>query len=139
MYKIVRVPIKTTGVMEYREKVAAAAPKPPTTTKLIKAGSDEADVFGINQDAEIIVFDTTDESYVEALNEHNNDFVLRVAVFAIDLQWVKNDGTTAKTYEEKRAILESNGICGIQLTTIYNDITKLAKFSEVNEDFLSES
>lgn len=137
--KTVRVPIKTAGVLEFQEQMTAKAPRPPVTTKIIRAGTPEANEYGIDKDFEIVVFDHTDEAYVDALDKHNRDFIWRVAVFAIDVEWKKQDGTTVELFEDRKMILASTGISGPQLDRIYQDIIKLARFREDREDFLSGS
>lgn len=135
--KVVRVPIKTAGVLEFQEQIASEAPAPPVTRRMVKAGTDEAASFGYEQDTELITFDTTDQTYVDALDRHTKDFIWRVAVFAIDVEW-KLKGGTADSYEKKKQILQSSGISGPQLDKIYKDIIGLAQFREDREAFLSE-
>jgi len=137
--KKIRLPIKSSGVAEFQEKLAAKAPKPPTTFEMIQKGSDEGKAMGLKHHQKSIVFDLTDESYIDAMEEHNNDFTWRVAVFALDLSWKKKDGKKADSYEEKKAILQSAGLTMYQMADIMKAVNKLTMFAGEQEDFLSET
>ncbi len=134
-----RLPIKSTGVAEYQQKLSSQAPRPPAVERMIKADSDLGKALGLSRDEARMVFDATDEKFVNAQDEHNRDFAWRVAVFALDIKWTRSDGSEARTYEEKRDILKRAGITGHQIDCIYRDIQKLTKFTEEEIDFLSES
>ena len=136
--KLVKLPIRSAGVAEYQAELSQAAPRPPVTKQLIKRNSAEGKALGLPHDTICIVFDTTDEDYVNAMDKHNEDFAWRVAVFALDLDWKKADGTKAETFEEKKKILQSNGITGYQRDKIYNDVGELTRYAEKREDFLSK-
>lgn len=135
--EIIRIPIHTAGVLEHQEHISKEAPKPPVIQKTVKAGTDEAAELGIDEDALKMVFDTTDEAYVTAYNEHFKDYVYRTAVFAMDIEWEKADGSPAESFEEKKKILFSCGISGPQLDQIYGDIINLSRFQAGRIDFLS--
>jgi hypothetical protein len=137
--ELFKLPIKTNGVAEYQEKIASQAPRPPSTMEFVKADSAEGRALGLTKDALQRVFDLTDEAYVKAINAHNDEFNWRVAVYGLDIEWKKADGRLAETYEEKKAILASNGITGPQLTKIFFDIGELSRFAMEREDFLSAS
>ena len=137
--KKIRLPIKSSGVAEFREKLAAKAPRPPTTFEMIRKGSEEGRALGLKHHQKAIVFDLTDEAYIDAMEKHNQDFTWRVAVFALDLSWKKKDGTIAETYEEKKKMLQDAGLTGFQLADFMNAVNELTQFSEEQEDFLSDS
>ena len=136
---LIRLPIKSAGVAEFQLELSNKAPRPPITKQFVKRGSKEGQALGLPHDTIVQVFDTTDEQYTDALEKHNEDFAWRVAVFALDLSWKKADGTEATTFEDKKKILQSNGITGHQRDKIYRDVGDLTKYAEDREDFLSES
>jgi hypothetical protein len=138
MSKTIRIPIKTAGVLAYEQEIAASAPQPPITRRIVRAGSDEAKEFGYSKDTELITYDLTDENYVDAMAEHNKDFVYRVAICAMDIEWKMKAGE-ADSFEKKKQILQSSGISGPQLDKIYSDVLGLARHREDREDFLSAS
>lgn len=131
-----KLPIKSTGVAEFMERLGDKAPRPPVTFEFIKKNSPEGREMGLTHDRKVAVFDATDEKYVDALNHHNQEFSWQVAVFALDLKWVRKDGTEASTYEEKKQILRSNGITGHQINQIFDDVKALTAFEEGERDFL---
>lgn len=133
----IRLPIKSRGVAEYQEKLAAKAPKPSTTFEFIKKGSAEGRELGLKHDQKVIVFDLTDEAYIDAKEKHDEDFGWRIAVFALDLKWKKKDGTIITAYEEKKAILQAAGLTGYQSNDIMKAVNELTMFTEGQEDFLS--
>ena len=95
--------------------------------------------MGLAHNQMTIVFDTTDETYVDELNRHNQDFGWQVAVFALDLTWKMTDGSTAETHDHKMKVLKSNGITDHQINKIYQDVQELTQFAEDRKDFLSEN
>ena len=133
----IKLPIRSHGVSEFQEKLAARAPKPPTTFEMIRKGSDEGKAMGLKHHQKAIVFDLTDETYIDAKEKHDQDFTWRVAVFALDLSWKKKDGKKADSYEEKRYILQSAGLTMYQMGDIMKAVNELTMFAEGQEDFLS--
>lgn len=134
-----KIPIKSTGVAEYQEQLADLAPRPPVTKELIKKDSPEGRSLGLPHDKICLVYDNTDEKYIDKLNEHNQDFLWRVVVFALDMDLKVKGGAIAETYEDKKRILQSNGITGHQVDKIFKDVQDLTKFAEDREDFLPGS
>lgn len=134
-----RLPIKSTGLTEYQETLTARAPRPPTKKELIKKGSDDGKALGLPHDQMVIMFDLTDEGYIDRQQKHIEDFNWRVAVFALDVTWTKKDGSIAESYEDKKLILQSNRITGHQINKIFSDVQALTQFAEDREDFLSGS
>ena len=134
-----KLPIKSTGVAEFQEKLSGKAPKPPRTFERIKKDSDEGRKMGLKHDQMMTVFDVTDDEYVNALEKHTQEFLWQIAIFALDLKWKKADGNEAKTFDEKKEILKSNGITGHHIDKIYNDVILLTQFAEDRQDFLSKN
>lgn len=138
--EFLKLPIKSTGVAEYQEKLSQKAPRPPVTFEMAKKGSKEALELGINHHVKICVFDRTDDAYIDELNTHVDEFNWRVVIFALDLSWKKSDGTTeATTFDEKKKVLQSNGITGHHIDKIFKDVQALTDYAEDRQDFLSES
>lgn len=133
------VPIKSAGVHEYMEQLEGRAPRPPVIRETVKADSKEGKALGLTEDMVVQVFDNTDEDYVNALNEHNRDFTWRVIAFAIDIDWEMSDGSTAETFEQKKKILQDNGITWNQVQKIAKDVRSLTEFEEDRIDFLPVS
>jgi len=136
--ELVELPIKSTGVAEYQEKLRSDAPKPPVRKELIKKNSKEGKELGIPHDRMLQVFDTTDEAYIDKLGKHEQDFIWQVIVFALDIIWKKKDGSTVNTFDEKRAILKSTGITSAHSEQIFKDVQGLTQIAEGEEDFLSD-
>ena len=137
--KMIELPIKSTGVSEYMEELEGKAPRPPVVKRVIKKGSKEGKELGLGHDKMLQVFDETDETYVDALNQHSQDFSWRVCIFALDLKWTKKDKSEGKSFEEKKEILKSNGITYHHTNQILKDVQSLTRIQEDGEDFLSEN
>ena len=134
-----KLPIKSTGVAEYREKLSGQAPRPPVKHEVIKAASLEGQLLGLKKDALRTVFDATDETYIDRLDKHNREFTWKVAVFALDLEWKRKDGSAVESFEEKKQILQANGISMNQINQIFRDVKALTTLKGDQEDFLPES
>jgi len=134
--KFIELPIKSTGVSEYMEQLSGKAPRPPVIKRLIKKGSKEGKEIGLPHDKLMQVFDNTDETYIDALERHNQDFSWRVCIFALDLKWKKKDGSEVTGFDDKREILKSNGITLNHTNQIFKDVQKLTQTQEDGEDFL---
>ena len=134
----IKLPIKSTGVAEYQNKLRGDAPKPPVRKELIKKSSKEGKDLGLVHDKLMQVFDNTDETYINALEKHEQNFIWQVIIFALDVAWKKKDGSTATTFNEKKEILKSTGITNIHSEQIFKDVKGLTKIAEDEEDFLLE-
>ena len=137
--KPLKIPIKSTGVAEYQEELSQKAPRPPVVKEFIKKGSPEGRALGLPHDQITLVFDTTDEKYINAQEKHLQDFTWRVAAFAIDASLKMADGNVAESVDDKIKVLKSNRITGHHIDQIVEDVRALTKWSEDREDFLSES
>lgn len=137
--KKLRLPIKSTGVAEFQEELSGKAPKPPRTFERIKKDSPEGRKMGLKHDQMMTVFDTADESYIDALEKHNQEFLWQIAIFALDIKWTSTGGGEAKTFEEKKEVLRTNGITGHHIDRIYEDVILLTQFEEDRQDFLSKN
>jgi len=137
--EFIELPIKSTGVDELQAQLSGKAPRPPVKRLLIKKGSPEAKEMGLQHNKFEDVFDNTDEEYITALEQHNNNFLWQTVIFALDLALKKKDGSAASTFKEKKAVLKSNGITLEHANQIFMDVKKLTQLQEDREDFLSES
>lgn len=134
--EFLELPIKSTGVAEFQEKLQGRAPRPPVKKELIKKDSKAGKELGLIHHKLMQVFDNTDEDYIDALEKHNQDFIWQIVVFALDIAWKKKDGAQAATFEEKKEILKSTGITGHHTDQIFKDVQKLTRIQEEQEDFL---
>ena len=135
----IELQIKSTGVSEYMDHLSGKAPTPPVMKRVIKKKSKEGKELGLSHDKLMQVFDNTDETYIDALEEHNQDFNWKVVIFALALNWKKKDGSEAKTIEDKKQILKTNDITWSHIAQILQDVKDLTKTLEDGEDFLPES
>ncbi len=135
--KFIKLPIRSTGVAEYQQKLSDQAPRPPITKQHVKRNSPDGKAMGLPHDQICLVFDTTDEAYIAAQEEHAREFAWKVAVFALNLKWTKADGKPAVKYEDKKRILQNAGITGHQIDQIYKDVQELTAYAEDRIDFLS--
>jgi hypothetical protein len=131
-----KIPIKSTGVAEYQEKLTGNAPRPPVVRETIKKDSKEGKDRGLIADQEVRFFDETDEDYIDALNKHNQEFLWQVVVFALDAKLKMTSGEYAQTYEEKKRVLQSNHITRHHVNRIFKDVQNLTQFTEDRDDFL---
>ena len=134
--KNVRLPIKSTGVAEYQEKLKSKTPAPPTTKILVKKNSPEGKDLGLPYDRMVQTYDLTDERYVDDLEKFNQDMNWRIAIFALDVILKKTDGSLAETYEEKKRVLQSSNITGHHILKILKDVHELTSWAEDRQDFL---
>lgn len=137
--KRLRLPIKSTGVADYMEKLRGKAPRPPVTFQIVKKDSPEGRELGLTHDRKVQVFDTTDERYIDAIEKHNQEFNWAIVIFALDLPWKKADGTEVQELEDKKRILKSNGITWTHINQIFADVQTLTRMEEERADFLPEN
>jgi len=137
--ELLELPIKSTGVAEFQEELSGKAPKPPVKKELVRKDSKEGKSMGLSHDRLMQVFDTTDEAYIAALEKHTSDFVWQICVFALDVKWTKAGGSEAGTFEERKEILQTNGITGSHIDQIYKDVQNLTRIGEEEADFLPGS
>jgi hypothetical protein len=135
--KALKLPVKSTGVDEFMDKLAELAPQPPVITKTVPRDSAEGQALGLATDGPVQMFDLTDAAYMEKLKAHNQDFIWRVVIFALDMEFKTKDGQVVDDFETKKAILKSNGITWAHANQVYADVEKLTRFAEEREDFLS--
>ena len=136
--KPVELPIKSTGVAEYQEKLRAKAPAPPVTKEFIKKGSPEGKALGLPHDRIVQTYDLTDQKYVDELDDFQRELNWRVAIFALDMVLRKADKSVAETYEEQKQVLKTSGITLFHINKILRDVNDLTMFAEDRQDFLSE-
>jgi len=135
----VKLPIRSTGVAEYQEKLKAKTPAPPVTKEFVKKGSPEGKALGLPHDRIIQMFDTTDQKYIDELDSFQQELNWRVAIFALDMVFKNKDGTIAEEYEDKRRVLKTSGITMAHINKILKDVNDLTLWAEDRQDFLSEA
>ena len=124
---------------EFQTQLQGQAPRPPVRKELIKKNSPEGKELGLSHDRLIQVFDNTDEAYIDALEKHNQDYIWKIVIFALDLKWKKANGEEAKTFDEKIVILKSTGITGYHTDQIFKDVQNLTRIEGERVDFLSDN
>ena len=137
--EILEFKIKSTGAADYIDSLMEQAPEPPKRIETIKKGSKEGQALGLKHSEMHVKYDHTDPEYVKELDDHNQKFIWRVAIFALDTKWTKTDGSQAESFDEKVEILKDNGIHGHHIDQIYEDAVALTQHSEDKQDFLSDS
>jgi hypothetical protein len=127
--KTLKIPISTDGVRELMDELSAIAPRAPVVRKMIEKDSDEGKKLEISENTMVMVFDLTDEKYVDALDEHTRHFTWKVVAKAIRIG--------PEDLDEKIELLKKKGITKNQVLKIYKDVMNLTNFAEDREDFLS--
>lgn len=135
--KFLKLPIKSTGVAEYENELRGKEPKPPESFEIIKKDSPEGRAMGLRHDKKVIVANTQDPQYVNEFAEFTRDLGWRVAVFALDIVFKDKDGNPVEDLDQKKKILQSNGITDHQSAQIFNDVQNLTRIAEEQADFLS--
>jgi len=133
----INLPIKSTGVAEYQAELNAKAPVPPVTKEFVKKNSPEGKALGLPHDRIVQMYDTTDQAYVDKLDEFQRDLNWRVAIFALDMTLKLANGTVAEAYEDKKKVLQTSGITGFHINKILRDVNDLTLWAEDRQDFLS--
>ncbi len=134
--KLIRIPIKSTGVTESHEKLKAKEPRPPIITEFVKKGSPEGRAQGLTQNTLFRGPDSTDQTYVDAFSAYMQDLQWRLALFAIDVELKMAGGAVAETEADKMAVLKSIGLTGNHINKIVADVTSLSQYSEDREENL---
>jgi hypothetical protein len=134
---IQRMPIKSTGLAEIMEQMAADAPVPPTKKVLVKPDSPEGREARLTHATFMQVFDTTDKDYIERSRKHNVKTTFRIILngLAVDIEderenvLVKSNGPGMKSdvTDEDAAItvLKGLGFSTHHFDKMYADITNL--------------
>jgi len=131
------LPIKSIGVVELQEELAKTSPTPPSKLTTIKKGSEEAKQLGLSEETTMRIFDTTDEDYLKEIDEYRRDFMWQIAIFALDMEFVDNEGTVITDFKKKKAALINANITEHHLDQIFEDVKRLTSDREIKADFLS--
>jgi len=135
--RLLNLPIKSTGVAEYEQKLRGNEPKPPQTFERIKKTSPEGRAMGLPHDMMMIVANSQDPAFVNELAEFNRELGWKIAVFALDLAFKDKNGNSVEDLDQKKKILQDNGITDHQSFQIFNDVQDLTRIAEEQADFLS--
>ena len=133
----IKLPIKSTGVGEFQEKLKDKTPTPPITKEFIRKNSPEGKALGLPHDRIVQTYDITDSKYVDELDLFTRELNWKVAIFALDMTLRKKDKTVATEYEDQKKVLRSSGITLFHITKILKDVNDLTLWAEDREDFLS--
>ena len=133
----VDLPIKSIGLIELQEKLEEESPKPKSKMELVKKDSDIGKQMGLEEDTPMRIFDLTDDEYLKAVGEFQQDYLWRTAVHALDVEFEDENGEVITEYADKKKVLQATGISGHHLDEIVNAVTALTKAREARADFLS--
>jgi len=134
---IQRMPIKSTGLAEIMEQLAADAPVPPVKKQLIKPDSPEGREARLQHATLMQVYDTTDKDYIERTRKHNVKTTFRIILngLAVDIAdendviLVKSNGPgmRSEVNDEDAAltVLKGLGFSTHHFDKLYTDITSL--------------
>jgi len=133
----VYIPIRSIGIVELQQELRKNAPKPKKKRVLIKKDSPEAKQYGINHNQWVEVLDLADEEFVALNDIWQQDSQWKTVIAALDMEFVKQDGTKIVDFETKKKIMQGQGITIHQLGRIFKDVVKLTSNLEEEADFLS--
>lgn len=135
---IMRMPVKSTGLAEIMEQMAADAPVPPVKKMLIKPDSPEGREARLTHASFMQVYDTTDKEYIERTRKHNVKTTFRIILngLAVDIEDASGDATLVKSngpgmrsevVDEDAAltVLKELGFSTHHFDKLYSDITNL--------------
>jgi hypothetical protein len=145
--RVLRIPITTRGVDAIIREMEAKAPRPPVIVR--EATPEESESLGIEAggqkssssakataDMEIRTFDFADPNYLEAIQNHGDEGVWRIAIQGMSIKYGTEEDLP---FEKKKEILLSHGITTHHIIRIYADIRKLTRIQEDREDFLQNA
>jgi hypothetical protein len=143
---ITRMPIKSTGLAEIMEQMAADAPVPPVKKMLIKPDSPEGREARLTHATFMQVYDTTDKEYIERTRKHNVKTTFRIILngLAVDIEdeagtiLVKSNGPgmISEVTDEDAAltVLKGLGFSTHHFDKLYTDITNLTQAEKETVD-----
>lgn len=143
---IKRVPIKSTGLAEIMEQMAADAPVPPVKKMLIKPDSPEGREARLTHATMMQVFDSTDKEYIERNRKHNVKTTFRIILNGLNMDIDSEDGAVlvksngigraTEVVDEDAAItvLKSQGFSTNHFDKLYTDITNLTQMEKETVD-----
>lgn len=133
----ISVPIKSVGLVEYQQELAKQTPVAPS--KRVKVGSGDKDLIdmGLEVGSFARVHDVTDEKFLEKFSEFRNNFVWRIVIFALDLEFKDSEsGKVITDFDGKKKALIDSGFTGLHLDQLFIDINALVNERESRADFL---
>jgi len=134
--KYISVPIKSIGLVEYQEQLKKITPTAPA--KIVKVKKEDKDLIemGLVVGDTAKVFDVTDEKFLEDFAEFRNNFVWRIVIFALDVEFKDQEGKVFTEFEDKKQALVNSGFTGLHLDQLFIDINSLVDERESRADFL---
>jgi len=135
--KLLKLPIKSIGIMELQEELRKDEPRPPEKTVVIKAESPQGKILSLERDTPIISLDMSDPEYRRAAEEFRKDFMWRTVIMGLDMRFKDSDGKPITDPERIKEVLQASGITGHHLDQIIVDINRLTARREARADFLS--
>lgn len=143
--KHLRLKIKSIGMTELMESLRKDAPKPPSSRKLVKKGTDIARELGVKHDVIIYEQDEADPGYQRALDDHNTKVSQMIVMqgLAYDLKLDGevvlrgNDITKPNEVTDETKVLRrfrQMGLSSEHFSTLVEDISALTKSREAEEE-----
>lgn len=135
--KILKIPIKSSGVSSLIDEIRKDKPQPPVVNIVIKPGDPAFKELRLTKKQHVKTFDLTDENYLNELENHNTNLGLKIVLQGLDITLKDKDGNTVTDDNKKIEILKGMGITGSQFSQLVDDITALTQWEEEKEaDFL---
>jgi hypothetical protein len=143
--KYLKLKIKSIGMTELMESLRKDAPKPPSSRKLIKKGTDVAKELGVKHDVMIYEQDEADPTYLRAVDDHNTKVSQMIVMqgLAYDLKLGDevvlrgNDITKPNEVTDETKVLarfRQMGLSSEHFSTLVEDISDLTKSREAEEE-----
>jgi hypothetical protein len=144
---ILEVPIKSIGMADVMERIAANAPVPPRQVKVVKKNSPEGRAAGYQHDTMSYVEDNMDPEYQKQLREYEMRSTYSLVLHGLAMDIFDSDGTTAlvkandlhtatQVINEEKAILvlKQSGLTGEHLRKLADDVRQLTQMEEARID-----
>jgi len=135
--KLLKLPIKSIGIVALQEELRKDEPRPPEKTIVIKVDSPQGKALSLDRDTPVISLDMSDREYLQALEQYRRDLMWRTAVMALDIIFRDTDGKEITDPARIKEALQASGITGHHLDQIIIDVNGLTARREARADFLS--
>jgi hypothetical protein len=129
------IPIRSNGIWELMEELARKAPRPPVRAEWVAADSGLGRQLGLDRDRPVMMFDTTDQAYLDRLAEHHRRVLWGVIRAGLDVAVLDRDGRPVEETDRVKEIILENGLTEHQAEKIFKDIQEFTKLEEKIEDF----
>jgi len=121
----IELPISSEGVLELKDALIYSRPIAPKKALTIKADSEVGHELKLEEDIVKLVQDEADEGYVRQLAQWHEDFLWKIVVQGLTLEFADTKGNEITDFEGQKAVLLMNGITIGHLNTIFEAIVAL--------------